>query len=156
MTTTASKLFLGGAVAALLSAWIYGWGTGGGLTGVMLFGLLGGVGELTGYTILVAAAAVLAALGTTTSVLRDADPETQAAAARLEVATPQGALVYAVTGAHLALTGAGLLFAALMAFRTLGGQYSAKDREGVVAATVFWWAVALTYGVLWYAIYVTK
>ena len=72
------------------------------------------------------------------------------------VATPQGALVYAVTGAHLAITGAGLLFAALMAFRTLGGQYSAKDREGVVAATVFWWVVALTYGVLWYAIYVTK
>jgi heme/copper-type cytochrome/quinol oxidase subunit 3 len=73
-----------------------------------------------------------------------------------EVATHQGALVYTVTGAHLALTGVGLLFAALMAFRTLGGQYSAKDREGVVAATVFWWAVALTYGVLWYAIYVTK
>ena len=63
------------------------------------------------------------------------------------VATHQGALVYAVTGAHLAITGVGLLFAALMAFRTLGGQYSAKDREGVVAATVFWWTVALTYGV---------
>lgn len=76
--------------------------------------------------------------------------------AGFEVATPQGALVYAVTGAHLVLTGVGLLFAALMAFRTLGGQYSAKDREGIVAATVFWWAVALTYGVLWYAIYVTK
>ena len=73
-----------------------------------------------------------------------------------EVATKQGALVYGITGAHLALTGAGLLFAALMAFRTLGGQYSAKDREGVVAATVFWWAVALTYGVVWYAVYVTK
>jgi heme/copper-type cytochrome/quinol oxidase subunit 3 len=73
-----------------------------------------------------------------------------------EVATKQGALVYGITGAHLALTGAGLLFAALMAFRTLGGQYSAKDREGVVAATVFWWAVALTYGAVWYAVYVTK
>jgi heme/copper-type cytochrome/quinol oxidase subunit 3 len=73
-----------------------------------------------------------------------------------EVATKQGALVYGLTGAHLALTGAGLLFAALMAFRTLGGQYSAKDREGVVAATVFWWAVALTYGAVWYAVYVTK
>lgn len=76
--------------------------------------------------------------------------------ADFEVATPQGALVYGLTGAHLALTGAGLLFTALMAFRTLGGQYSAKDREGVVAATVFWWAVALTYFALWYAVYVTK
>ena len=40
-----------------------------------------------------------------------------------------------------------LLFAALMAFRTLGGQYSAKDREGVVAAAVFWWATAVVYAV---------
>jgi heme/copper-type cytochrome/quinol oxidase subunit 3 len=72
------------------------------------------------------------------------------------VATPEGAAFYAVAGAHLAITGAGLLFAALMAFRTLGGQYSARDREGVVAATVFWWTVAATYLVLWYAIYVTK
>lgn len=88
MTTTASKLFLGGAVAALLSAWVYGWGTGGGLTGVMLFGLLGGVGELSGYTILVAAAALMAGLGTATSLLRDADPEAQAAVARLDAAPP--------------------------------------------------------------------
>jgi hypothetical protein len=86
MTTTASKLYLGASVAALLSAFAYGWGTGGGLTGVMLFGLLGGVGELIGYTILVSTAGVLLFLGSATSVLRDADPEQQAAVARLEVA----------------------------------------------------------------------
>jgi heme/copper-type cytochrome/quinol oxidase subunit 3 len=72
------------------------------------------------------------------------------------IRTPQGVLFYAVTGGHLAITGVGALFTALMAFRTLGGQYSAKDREGVVAATVFWWVVALTYAIVWYAIYVTK
>ena len=72
------------------------------------------------------------------------------------VNTPEGALFYAVTGAHLVMTGAGLLFTALMAFRTLGGQYSAKDREGVIAATMFWWAVCITYSLIWYAIYVTK
>jgi hypothetical protein len=88
MTTTASKLFLGGALAALLGAWAYGWGTGGGLTGVMLFGLKGGVGELAGYTVLSMTALVLLTLGTATSLLRDADPETQAAAARLETAPP--------------------------------------------------------------------
>jgi heme/copper-type cytochrome/quinol oxidase subunit 3 len=76
--------------------------------------------------------------------------------AHFAVGTPEGAVFYAVSGAQLALTGAGLLFTALMAFRTLGGQYSARDREGVVAATVFWWAVAITYAVLWYAVYVTK
>jgi heme/copper-type cytochrome/quinol oxidase subunit 3 len=74
----------------------------------------------------------------------------------LTVSDPVGALVYAAIGAHLALTGAGLLYSGVMAFRTLGGQYSAKDREGLVSATVFWWAVAITYSVLWYAIYITK
>jgi heme/copper-type cytochrome/quinol oxidase subunit 3 len=74
----------------------------------------------------------------------------------IAIATPEGLVFYAVTGAQLAVTGAGLLFAALMAFRTLGGQYSARDREGVVAATIFWWVVAATYAALWYAIYITK
>jgi heme/copper-type cytochrome/quinol oxidase subunit 3 len=76
--------------------------------------------------------------------------------AGFDIATPTGVLFYALTGAHLAIAGGGFLFMALMAFRTLGGQYSAKDREGVVAATVFWWAVAITYAIVWYAIYVTK
>lgn len=74
----------------------------------------------------------------------------------LTVSEPVGALVFAAIGAHIALTAAGLLYAGVMAFRTLGGQYSAKDREGLVSATVFWWAVAITYSVLWYAIYITK
>lgn len=74
----------------------------------------------------------------------------------LTVSEPVGALVFAAVGAHIALTAAGLLYAGVMAFRTLGGQYSAKDREGLVSATVFWWAVAITYSVLWYAIYITK
>lgn len=74
----------------------------------------------------------------------------------LAIDTPQGALVYAVLGAHLALVGAAMVFAALMAFRTLGGQYSARDREGVVAAAVVWWATAILYVVVWYAVLVTK
>ncbi len=74
----------------------------------------------------------------------------------LAVDTLQGALIYAITGAHLAMTGAAMLFSALMAFRTLGGQYSARDREGVVAAAVFWYATAVVYFAIWYAVLVTK
>lgn len=74
----------------------------------------------------------------------------------LAIDTFQGTLIYAVTGAHLAMVGAAMLFAALMAFRTLGGQYSAKDREGVVAAAIFWYATAAIYGAIWYAVLVTK
>ena len=55
------------------------------------------------------------------------------------------------------MTGAAMLFAALMAFRTLGGQYSAKDREGVVAAAVVLVRDGRScYAVIWYAVYVTK
>lgn len=88
MTTTASKFFLGAGLVALLAAAAYGWGTDGGLTGAVAFGLKGGVGELGGYTILVAAALLLFGIGSATSILRDADPEAQAAAARLDVAPP--------------------------------------------------------------------
>jgi hypothetical protein len=49
-----------------------------------------------------------------------------------------------------------MVFAALMAFRTLGGQYSARDREGVVAAAIYWYATAFVYAVVWYAVLVTK
>jgi len=74
----------------------------------------------------------------------------------LEVATPQGTLVYALTGAHLAFLGAAMLFTALMAFRTLGGQYSARDREGVIAAAIVWYVMAVVYGAIWFAVLVTK
>jgi heme/copper-type cytochrome/quinol oxidase subunit 3 len=74
----------------------------------------------------------------------------------LAVNTTQGALVYALTGAHLVMVGAAMVFAALMAFRTLGGRYSAKDREGVVAAALFWYVTAGMYAVIWYAVLVMK
>lgn len=88
MTTTASKFFFGAGIVALLAAAVYGWGTDGGLNGALTAGFKGGVGELGGYTILLAAAGVLFGLGAATSILRDADPEAQAAAARLDVAPP--------------------------------------------------------------------
>lgn len=68
----------------------------------------------------------------------------------------QGALFYALVGGHLVMVGAAMLFAALMAFRTLGGQYSARDREGVVAATVYWYVTAVVYVAIWYAVLVVK
>lgn len=72
------------------------------------------------------------------------------------VASEFGVLFYTLTGLHVAMTTAGLVFIALMAFRTLGGQYSARDREGVAAAALFWHVTAAVYGVLWYAVFITK
>lgn len=65
-------------------------------------------------------------------------------------------LLFAATGAHVAMVVVGMLFILLMGFRTLGGQYHSRDREGVAAAALFWYVSVALFGVLWYAIYVTK
>ncbi|MEY2456823.1 MAG: cytochrome c oxidase subunit [Acidimicrobiaceae bacterium] len=67
-----------------------------------------------------------------------------------------GVLFYTIMTMHLAMVGAGLLFLGLMAFRTLGGQYSGRDREGVAAAAIFWYVTVAVYAVIWYTIFVTK
>lgn len=67
-----------------------------------------------------------------------------------------GVLIYVISGAHIAMTVVGLVFIALMTFRTVGGEYSGRDREGIVAASLFWYATIAVYAVIWYAIYVVK
>ncbi len=70
--------------------------------------------------------------------------------------TTAGALIYTITGAHLAMIIVGLGFAGVMTFRTLGGEYHGRDREGLIAATVFWYATIAVHAMIWLAIYVTK
>lgn len=65
-------------------------------------------------------------------------------------------LIYVITGAHMAMLIAAMVFAAVMAFRTLGGQYAGRDREGIGAAALYWHATIAVFAVIWYAIYITK
>lgn len=74
----------------------------------------------------------------------------------LAVATTQGALIYTITGAHIAMIGIGMIYMAVMVFRTLGGEYSGRDREGLVAAALFWYVTIAVHAVIWYAIYIVK
>jgi heme/copper-type cytochrome/quinol oxidase subunit 3 len=67
-----------------------------------------------------------------------------------------GVLFYVITGAHIAMTVAALVFAALMTFRTLGGNYAGRDHDGILAASLFWYATVAVYAVMWYAIFVNK
>ena len=67
-----------------------------------------------------------------------------------------GVLFYVISGASIAMTAAGLVFAAVMTIRTIGGEYSGRDREGIVAAALFWYVTVAMYAVVWYTIYVTK
>ena len=65
-------------------------------------------------------------------------------------------LIFTAGGMHLAMVMGALIFLVLTAFRTLGGQFSSTNREGVAAAALFWYVTVAVYCVLWYAIYVTK
>jgi len=65
-------------------------------------------------------------------------------------------LIYAVIGTHLAIIGAAMLYVAVMTLRTLGGEYNAKDREGIYGAALFWYVSVALYMAVWYAIYIIK
>jgi cytochrome c oxidase subunit 3 len=65
-------------------------------------------------------------------------------------------LIYALIGIQLVLIGLAMGYVAIMALRTLGGGYSAKDYEGVLSAALFWTMSVGVYATLWYAVYITK
>jgi heme/copper-type cytochrome/quinol oxidase subunit 3 len=67
-----------------------------------------------------------------------------------------GVLFYVISGAQILMTVAGLVYAGVMTLRTIGGEYSGRDREGIVSAALFWYVTVAVYAVVWYSIYVTK
>jgi heme/copper-type cytochrome/quinol oxidase subunit 3 len=67
-----------------------------------------------------------------------------------------GVLFYVISGASIAMIVAGQIFIAVMIIRTVGGEYRGRDREGIVAASLFWYVTVAMYAVVWYALYVTK
>lgn len=67
-----------------------------------------------------------------------------------------GVLIYVISGAHLVLTIAALLFLGVVSLRALGGEYTPRDHEGLSAAALFWYATVAVYSVIWYTIFITK
>lgn len=67
-----------------------------------------------------------------------------------------GPYFYAVTGAHLAMVIAALAMLVVMAFKTLGGQYSSTNPDGLSALALLWHAAVALYAVIWIAVYVMK
>ncbi len=97
MITTGAKFFLAITGLAVVAAVVYGWGSHGGLLGVVSLGLRGGVGEHAGFVILMFVAMASFALGVALVACRDADPEALAAVARSETvpaATPPADVSY--------------------------------------------------------------
>lgn len=93
MFTWGSKYLFVVAGVSFLGAAVFGLVSGGGLLGVASLGYKGGVGEHTGYTILIALGIVSSMLGVLSLVIRDGDAETAAAAVGadqpLMVSTPR-------------------------------------------------------------------
>lgn len=67
-----------------------------------------------------------------------------------------GVLIYVISGGHIVMLGLAMLFTALMALRTLGGQFDARQHDGVTAAALYWHAMVFVYALIWIIIYVTK
>ena len=72
------------------------------------------------------------------------------------LADDRAVLIYALIGTHIVMTIVAIVFAVVMALRTIGGDYGSRDYEGVLSAAVFWTMTVALYGVMWYAIYITK
>ena len=72
------------------------------------------------------------------------------------IAQAEGPLFYAVTAGHLAMIVGGMVFIGLMGLRTLGGQFSSRQPDGIGAAAIFWYASCALYPVIWFAVYVQK
>lgn len=76
---------------------------------------------------------------------------------KLDVASGvQGVLIYTITGAHIVMLVLAMLFVALMALRALGGQFTARQHDGITAAAVYWHAMVAVFALIWISIYVTK
>ena len=106
MITTGAKFYFGLAALAIAGAITYSWGSHGGLTGALSFGFYGGVGEHTGYVVLLAAGAVSLFVGGAVVAFRDADPEAQLQIAPVdelpEVHSPHNASYWPLLGAAAA------------------------------------------------------
>ncbi|MEL6985091.1 MAG: cytochrome c oxidase subunit 3 [Actinomycetota bacterium] len=75
----------------------------------------------------------------------------------IEIAADErSVLLYGIIGSHMVLVLAAMGYALVIALRTLGGEYSSRNHDGVLSAALFWTVVAALYGVMWYAIYITK
>ena len=70
--------------------------------------------------------------------------------------TLQAVLLFTIMGLHIAMVAAALIFLTLMLLRSLGGQLTGTDVEGLSAAALYWYVTVGIYVVLWYGILIVK
>ena len=65
-------------------------------------------------------------------------------------------LYYTITGTFLAALIGGLVVVGVTAFRSLGGRYSPKDAEGLVATVLYWHVLTTAFSLIWFVVYLFK
>jgi heme/copper-type cytochrome/quinol oxidase subunit 3 len=70
--------------------------------------------------------------------------------------TLQAVLLFTILGLHVAMVAAALIFVTLMLMRSLGGQFTGRDVEGLSAAALYWYVTVGIFVVLWYGILIVK
>ena len=70
--------------------------------------------------------------------------------------TTQSVLLFTIMGLHIAMVAAALIFFTLMLLRSLGGQFTGRDVEGLSAAALYWYVTVGIFVVLWYGILIVK
>ena len=67
-----------------------------------------------------------------------------------------GVLIYAITGAHIAMVISAMVFMILMGFRALAGEFTSRQHDGIAAAAFYWHSMVAIYALIWIVIFVTK
>ncbi len=70
--------------------------------------------------------------------------------------TPAATLIYTLSASHLVMVIVAMIFVALMGFRALAGQYSSRQTDGIVAASIWWYAMTFVYFILWIGVFIAK
>lgn len=70
--------------------------------------------------------------------------------------TAQAVLLFTVLGMHVAMVAGALIFLSLMLLRSLGGQFTGRDVEGLSAAALYWYVTVALFSVIWYGILIVK
>lgn len=73
-----------------------------------------------------------------------------------EEPTLQAVLLFTIMGLHVAMVAVALIFITLMLLRSLGGQLTGPDVEGLSAAALYWYVTVGIFVVLWYGILILK
>ena len=73
-----------------------------------------------------------------------------------DVSTIPGVLIYAISGAHIAMVISAMVFIILMGFRALAGEFTSRQHDGITAAAFYWHSMVAIYALIWISIYVTK